>query len=319
MIINYFDKLYTSIDDNNKFLKKIRYYSALRFLLRIIGNAWVHIYYRITFNNKRMKPIIDQDIKKRIIVSLTTFPERVKTVWIVIESMLRQTHQPDMIILWLSKDQFNSIDVLPKRLLRMQEKGLQIKFCDGDLRAHKKYFYSMKEYPNDCIITVDDDVLYSTELIMNLYVVHLDFPNVICCNYAEQIPSKSANILPSNDWKEQKDFKEPSFTLFPVGAGGVLYPPKSLHEDLFKEDILKRNCLSSDDIWINVMARLKKTKVMKTAYYSKYIPIIIIKNKMLFSENINNRQNDIQIENMRNYCIKKHGIDPYGNDFLENN
>jgi uncharacterized pyridoxamine 5'-phosphate oxidase family protein len=316
-MLNFLDKLYTSIDDKNAFFKRIMYYSALRFLLRVISNAWVHISYRITFNNTRLKPIIDCKKEERIIVSLTTIPARVRNVWIVIESMMRQSYQPDMIILWLSREQFNSMDILPKRLLRMQEKGLQIKFCNGDLRAHKKYFYSIKEYPNDCIITVDDDILYSHELIMNLHAAHSVFPNVICCNYAGQIPTKSENILPSNDWKEQKGFKEPSFTLFPIGAGGVLYPPKSLHGDLFKDDILKRYCLSSDDIWLNIMARMNRTKVVKTTYYSKYIPIIFLKNKMLFLENVNNRQNDIQIENMRNYYLGKKGIDPYENSYFD--
>lgn len=78
-------------------------------------------------------------VKKReqkIIVSLTSFPKRIDTLWITIETLLRQSMKPDEIILWLAEEQFNGIDSLPKALLEQQKRGLTIRFCD-DLRSHK--------------------------------------------------------------------------------------------------------------------------------------------------------------------------------------
>ena len=68
--------------------------------------------------------------------------------------------KPDEIILWLAEEQFNGIDSLPKALLEQQKRGLTIRFCD-DLRSHKKYYYTMQEYPRDIVILVDDDIVLS--------------------------------------------------------------------------------------------------------------------------------------------------------------
>ena len=41
--------------------------------------------------------------KENIIVSLTSYPKRIGTVWLTIETLLRQSVKPDEIILWLAQ------------------------------------------------------------------------------------------------------------------------------------------------------------------------------------------------------------------------
>ena len=155
---NYFVYKYSSIRDNILFLKKIKYYATKRFIITNSANALVPLFFYITnFFTKKKLTINENNLN--VIVSLTTFPTRINRVWIVIECMLRQTYKPDRIILWLSKEQFECLDKLPKSLLKLQSRGLEIKFCNEDLRSHKKYFYSIKKYPCDILITVDDDVI----------------------------------------------------------------------------------------------------------------------------------------------------------------
>ena len=109
--------------------------------------------------------------EQKIIVSLTTFPKRIDSVWITIETLLRQTVKPDEVILWLAKQQFDDLNVLPQKLLDLQRRGLTIRFCD-DLRSHKKYFYVMQEYPKDIIVLVDDDMFYPKDTINKLIKMH---------------------------------------------------------------------------------------------------------------------------------------------------
>ena len=52
--------------------------------------------------------------------------------------------------------------VYQRNCLDQQKRGLTIRFCE-DLKAHKKYYYAFKEYPDDIVITVDDDVIYPQE------------------------------------------------------------------------------------------------------------------------------------------------------------
>ena len=53
---------------------------------------------------------------QKVIVSLTSYPKRINTVWITIETLLRQSFKPDKIILWLATDQFDGIESLPTEL-----------------------------------------------------------------------------------------------------------------------------------------------------------------------------------------------------------
>mgnify|MGYP000808865909 FL=1 len=130
---------------------------------KIIG--YIEAYYNLFVKKMYIKHPSDKigiTVKKReqkIIVSLTSFPKRIDTLWITVETLLRQSMKPDEIILWLAEEQFNGIDSLPKALLEQQKRGLTIRFCD-DLRSHKKYYYTMQEYPRDIVILVDDDMFY---------------------------------------------------------------------------------------------------------------------------------------------------------------
>lgn len=77
-----------------------------------------------------------------VIVSMTTFPARIGYVHLAIKSLLHQTVQPGKILLWLAKDQFRNVEI-PEQLRALCAYGLEIRYCDEDLLAHKKYYYAM--------------------------------------------------------------------------------------------------------------------------------------------------------------------------------
>lgn len=68
--------------------------------------------------------------KEKNVVSLTSYPKRISTVWITIETLLWQSIKPDVIILWLADSQFDGVESLPRELLNLQKRGLSIRFCD---------------------------------------------------------------------------------------------------------------------------------------------------------------------------------------------
>jgi hypothetical protein len=312
-MVDFFDGLYTSIGNRNNLLKKIRYYSILRVIVRFCANIIVPIYFILTPGKKRYSLLNSPYSEKRLIVSLTSFPERINRLWVVIETLLRQQRKPDMIILWLSLDQFPTLLSLPQSLISLQKRGLIIRLCTDDLRSHKKYYYVMKEFPMDYIITVDDDVIYNSQLLSFLIKLNQKFPKAICCNHASRIIVKDGYIVSYKEWEIVKYQQDPSIEIMPIGVGGILYPPNSLHHDVFQVDVFKKYCFLADDIWLNLMARLQGTSVAKTAYSSHYLPIINFKNITLNSKNINEKLNDKQLNSMREYYDSKSGIDPCRN------
>lgn len=234
--------------------------------------------------------------KSDLIVSITTFPKRIDKIWIVIESILRQTLSPKKVVLTLSKLQFPSQDDLPKQLLKLEEEGvLEIIWTEDDLRSHKKYYYVMEKYPNDLIVTVDDDFIYANTMLENLYKFHLQYPKSIITHLALQ--RQGANY---QEWPNLLFVAvEPTYNIMQFGGSGVLYPPSSLHIDAFNKDSIKQYCPLADDLWLNAMALLNGTSIAKTDYEIYLMPIMFKDDQPLFKENVLENKNNTQIENIK--------------------
>lgn len=310
-MVNFLDSLYTNIGGNNPLFLKLRIYSILRISVRIFANIIIPILY--SFNKTKYSLNSNSNTANRYIVSLTSFPKRINKLWIVIESILRQTHKPDKIVLWLSKEQFKSYDDLPFSLLEQQNRGLEIHFVDDDIKSHKKYFYSLKLFPYDYLITVDDDIIYPNNLVEQLILLNLDYPNSICCHRAHEIlyNNECNGILSYSLWNELRAFHGPSYDIFFTTGGGTLFPPYSLDAEVFNSDVFKCICLNADDIWLNIMAKIRSTSIVKSNYYSSLLPVINYNDVSLFELNSGSNLNDIQLENVRQYFLNFFKLDPF--------
>ena len=222
-----------------------------------IGKLIVNLLYPLTqLHNTN----IGIDPQGTAIVSLTSFPKRIHTVWVTIASLMNQTVKPKKIILWLSKEQFFNKKI-PKSLEKLKKRGLEINFCD-DIRPHKKYFYTMKEFPNDVVITADDDIFYPENHIETLLLESEKYPNCVVCRWSHEILlDKYGRFIPYNNWPNESK-REPSFALLPVGCNGVLYPARALSGEVFNKDRLIELALYTDDLWLKCMELLNNTKAV---------------------------------------------------------
>lgn len=237
-----------------------------------------------------------------VIVSLTSFPARIGSLWIVIETLLRQTYKPDKIILWLADSQFASLDELPIRLRKLIDRGLEIKFCD-DIRSHKKYYYTMKNFPECIIITVDDDTFYPEDLVENLLNTSKRYPNTICCNLAHKMTfDNNGSIMPYTKWDSgAQGCNTPSSKLVPVGCEGVLYPPGALNKNVFDKDQISLLCPLADDLWLKAMATLNGSSAVKVRPDSiPFANLLSAKESALNSVNVNENKNDEQLRKIIN-------------------
>lgn len=314
---DFFNHVYTSITDRNVFLKKVRYYSLLRFSTRVLANLILRIYFRLTKGGSLPQIIDEGKAKGGIVISLTSFPARINNLWLVIESLLRQTTPPKRIILWLASSQFSDMASVPKNLLRLKKRGLEIKFCNEDLRSHKKYFYALQEFSEDYIVTVDDDIIYHTGLIEQLLKLHSIYPDAICCQRAMSIKFKVQNIAPYEQWRLLKSGAGPSFAIFQTSGGGTLFPPGALHSEVLNKQVFMKYCLHADDVWLNAMSQFNNVKIVKTDSYIECLPVINFGNKSLHNLNITLGGNDRQIADVRKYYVETIGKDIFANIFKE--
>ncbi|MCC5915641.1 MAG: hypothetical protein JJU46_14795 [Balneolaceae bacterium] len=257
------------------------------------ANYLLEFYYNVTGLVTRRRKLLNTE-KPKLVVSLTTYPARIEKIWIVVETLLDQTVKPDKILLWLYIGEFKSKECLPTKLQALEERGLEIRFCEENLYPHKKYFYTMKEYPGAKVITVDDDVIYPAVLIEDLLNYNQMFSESIVCTVSREILMENGAIKKYRDWKYTLESTEPDFKHQMIGAGGVMYPPGVLDEELFNVENIKRFSLKTDDLWLKVMSLRKGTKVacLSGEYPRLFIPLIRKRDEPLMKKNLGENQND---------------------------
>jgi hypothetical protein len=253
----------------------------------------IAFYYYIRFSYYLSKCFNFNDGNSEIIVSLTSFPERINDLWITIDSLMRQSYLPKRVILYLSIDQFpKGLNSLPKSLLRYCKYGLDIEFKKDDLKPHKKYFYAMQDYPNDLLVTVDDDLYYQKDALSNLIDIHKKYPEAVCANVIRIINFDSEGVvLPYGEWNSGFSSRDcPSHKILAVGGGGILYPI-SLFKDrsMFDVNFIKENALYTDDLWLKAYELINDIPVATAEYKHLYIEVFGSQTISLKSKNVNQK------------------------------
>lgn len=233
-------------------------------LLGVNGAMWSIYYFtkrnvleqNILYNHDK-GVTVERYCNNDIIVSLTTFGERINDVHLTIESLMEQTMKANRIILWLGLD-FQG-KRLPQALTNLQSRGLEIEYCK-DIRSYTKLVPALRKYPEEAIITVDDDVIYNFDFLENLITPYIEDPTFIYCHrYHRMLFDKKGNLLPYNKWKWNQGTIDSNINMFPTGVGGVLYPPHSLAAETCDESVFLDICKFADDIWFKAMAIKKGT------------------------------------------------------------
>ena len=253
--------------------------------------------------------VINEKRELELIVSLTSYPDRMYDIHYCIYSLLIQSLKPNKIILWLAEEQFPNKDKdLPKKLFEFTKYGLTIKYTK-DLRSYKKLIPSLKEYPNSIVVTADDDIFYPQNWLEKLYNSWKDNKACVICHRAHRIGLENEKVLPYGTWKKCITENKSSFYNFFTGAGGVLYPPNCFYKDIDNEELFMKLAPNADDIWFWAMAVLndKKIKVVDDEPFRNLIYVnsereVGLNNDFtLCSLNVRENKNDIQFENITNH------------------
>lgn len=229
----------------------------------------------------------------RIIVSFTSYPQRIESVHMVVESLHRQIVTPDEIILYLSLEEFpRAEDDLPDNLkVLIGKKGLRIEWVEGNLKSHKKYYHSLQKYREDIVITVDDDMIYSESMISDLVKGYDRFPHAISARRTRMILRRENGLESYRRWDGNLEeyAKVPRMDLCAIGVGGVCYPPGAGSESWFEKEDMMSVAGNQDDLWLKYNEILDHIPVLYVLPTQKDSPIRIgnVEKNSLFCSNIN--------------------------------
>lgn len=245
-----------------------------------------------------------------IVVSLTSFPERINIVVKTIKTLLTQTMKPDVVVLWLAPEQFPGGEKdLPEELLKLKDFGLTIDWYK-DIRSYKKIIPALKKYPDSIIITTDDDIYYAPDTVETLYKSYLEHKDEVHAHRCDWLKVKKStptltpswiirgvggvtsnlhltglrpteNPLPAGEgtleWEKTRELYldrhrgQSSFRNRLTGYGAVLYPPNCFYKDCMDEGIFRELIPTHDDVWLWAMATLNGCKTRLVKGYSESI------------------------------------------------
>ena len=226
---------------------------------QIVYTLKAHDLYKSTIHSSEMGVSTEKYCDEEIVVSLTTYGKRLSQVYRTIESIMQGTLKPNHIVLWIDED----TEYIPITLRKQEIRGLEIRRCK-DIRSFKKLIPSLKTYPDASIITIDDDLIYNEDFVENLVREHKKEPKVICANRVHKIVlGQDGKPVSYMDWKWCSSELGKSNLNFFTGVGGVLYPPHSLNDEVFNQDVFLDICKYADDVWFFAMGLLNGTEIKK--------------------------------------------------------
>lgn len=96
------------------------------------------------------------DVKEQVVVSLTTYGQRISRIMTTIKSLQEQSRKPDKIAVYIA---FNDEELITDELRNAEL--VDIRLCE-DTKSHKK-FNGLWDFPEAYVITADDDLIYKED------------------------------------------------------------------------------------------------------------------------------------------------------------
>lgn len=220
--------------------------------------------------NGKVKSYSQHTLPGSLIVNLTSYPARFRSLHLTVQSLLDQVCIPDEINLWIAHEDMCRLPSSLRNLTKHRHFKIR---TSSDIRSYKKLVPALIEFPRAFLAIADDDVYYHpTWLAEMVETWHRVQPRhsskIIVCHRAHRFPQLANGGYPTyRSWQKnvQPSGADPGEAdLIPTGVGGVLYPPGSLHADVVDVTKFMELAPTGDDLWFYWMARKAQSIYAKT-------------------------------------------------------
>lgn len=202
------------------------------------------------------------------VFSLTSYSDRVlDALPYALYSIIIQTIKPKKIVVYLDNVHWND-ENLPDILKKIRSIGVDFRFCE-DIRSYKKLIPALKDFPENPIITLDDDFYYNKDYHEWMRIAYEKSDKKTVLGQWGCIPEKKdGKYIPYNEWKDIKYMKEGDEVSF-FGCCCCCYPPKIFDDEILNQEIFMKLCPTADDIWFWIMEKRQgiKTKLIEPHGY----------------------------------------------------
>lgn len=186
-----------------------------------------------------------------VIVSLTSYGERIAELKYTLYSLVMQSVRPKRIVVNIA---FSDEDKITPELRQFEKYGVEF-YLTEDLRSYKKLIPTVMRFPEKTIVTCDDDIFFPKKWLQILLAESEEHPHDIISHlvYRNDIIQYYLDL--------KNDVPRPKLSAIVLGGGGCLYPPTPFHKDLCNKELFMMLAPTSDDFWFSLMALLKGIRI----------------------------------------------------------
>jgi hypothetical protein len=190
----------------------------------------------------------------RVIVSLSTLPDRISNLVPTLESMLNQTRVPDEIVLAIPEFSLRQKTryVIPKYLDSYSK--VRVLQCARDWGPATKFIPVIQEElaanrGDTLIMVVDDDRIYPPDALEIYLHYHRELPDGSLCFRGMRMPSDLKWIRAQTFFADK--IREPKEVAVITGCGSYFIQPRFFDERLWDYSGAPQSAFYMDDIWIS--------------------------------------------------------------------
>ena len=234
-----------------------------------------------------------------VIISITTIPKRKDMFLTTLPYILHQKYTKKICINLdnnLSKEDYDFYDKLVEKDSRIEIN----KECDPKWRSANKLLPTIKKYPEDVIVTMDDDLSYDEHCVEELVKVYEKNSDCIICQEINPVITFNNELYYLNTMDVKLMQKEYGKYL----THSCLFPPHTFdNTDVFDyQKMMKLTQGTHDELWFWEQSTLKGIKVIGLDWTMT----------MAIDSTIQHKEDEYQLTNINKFQDK---INEYNNAF----
>jgi len=230
------------------------------------------------------------------VLSLTSYGPRFKFLIQTFQNIKKQSLQPQITQLNIDINEKDEYLTYHERLSQIFD--FRVNYLEN-LGPGKKLIPALECYPDNCVVTIDDDLQLDNQLFLELWKNHEKEPSaIIATRWHKPKFLPCGYLAPYEEWEFDSDQMSISDHPFITAGSGALFPPSSLAIEVLDRKKYLDLSFSTDDVWYWYHAILNQTPVRKIEGFSELKYTKYSQEKTLYWDGNSAVFNDLNIRSL---------------------
>ena len=247
---------------------------------QFINSTDVNHFFKVNEKTEYKTEYIEGNVKQKVIVSMTTILGRMNRLLQNLPYILNQSYHYDKLIINVD-DNLTKEDYEWYENLKDRDSRIEINKSEAKWRSCNKLIPTLKKYPHDVIITLDDDVAYPIDTISQLMEWHEKHLECIIAHEINPIVLNSKYVVSgdnvvSNEYVSYLNNYDVMLMQVEWGkylSNCALFPPYSFDDDIYDYDkMIQCTDGTHDELWFWINSTIHGVQCIGLNYVRSFAP-----------------------------------------------